>query len=87
MTWICAAPGAGGLVHQVALDRIRTAMSQDPGRLVWHMLCRENNLGFERYVMTCVFAVLDLLDLPGSQGHRQFQISSQVYRQIISVHQ
>jgi hypothetical protein len=62
-------------------------MSQDPGRLVWHMLCRENNFGFKRYFMTCVLAVLDLFDLPGSQGHCQFQMSSQVYKIITLVRQ
>ena len=87
MTWIGAAPRAGGLVHQVALNRIRAAASEYPGRLVWHLLCRENDLGFERNFMPCMFGVLDLIDLPGSQGHRQFQISSQVYKETSFIRQ
>ena len=87
MTWIGAAPRAGGLVHQVALNRIRAAASEYPGRLVWYLLCGENDLGFERYFMPCMFAVLDLIDLPCSQDHCQLQISSKVYKEITLVRQ
>lgn len=69
MVRVGAAPLADGLVEQVAGGGIGTAMSDDARRLVGQMLGGIDHLRFERDLVTDVFAVLDLVNLPGSIRH------------------
>jgi hypothetical protein len=79
MIWIGAAPCTDWLVHQVALKRIRTAVSQDTGCLLGQVFSRVDHFNFESNLVAYMLTVLDLFDLPGTERHLHLQITSTVY--------
>jgi hypothetical protein len=66
---ICAAPGAARLVHAVAFEGIRAAMSEDTRWLLRQMLRRKNNQGFQCDLMRYMFAIADLTYIPLLLSH------------------
>ena len=76
---IGAAPFAGGFVEHVAGSGIGTAMGDDVRRLFGQVLGGIDNFRFERDLVTNVLAVLDLVNLPGSECHVSLLTTTTVY--------
>ena len=64
-----AAPFADGFIEHVTGCGVGTAMGNDARRLIGEVLSGVDHFRFERDLMTNVFAVLDLVNLPGSKRH------------------
>ena len=76
---IGAAPFAHGLVEHVAGGGIGTAMGKDARRLFGQVLGGINDFRLERDLVTRVLAILDLVNLPGSECHVSLLTISTVY--------
>lgn len=76
---IGATPFAGGLVEHVAGGGVGTAVGNDARRLFGQVLSRIDNFRFERDLVTDVFAVLDLVDLPSFERHVSLLTTPTVY--------
>jgi len=76
---IGAAPFAGGLVNHVAGGGIRASVGKDARQLFGQVLGGINNLRFERNFVTRVLAILDLVNLPGTECHVSLLTTPTVY--------
>jgi hypothetical protein len=76
---IGAAPFAGGFIEHVACAGVGASAGKDARRLFGQVLGRIDNFRFQRDIVTDVLAVLDLLDLPGSECHVSLLTTSIVY--------
>jgi hypothetical protein len=76
---IRAAPCAGWLIEQVANYGVGTTAGDHSGGLVRQLLGGINHFGFQRDLVPNVFAILDVSDLPSTEGHLNLQITPQVY--------
>jgi hypothetical protein len=76
---VCAAPFADGFVEHIAGDGVGTAMGDYERARIGEVFRWINYFHFQRDLVTDVFAVLDLVNLPGSECHVSLLTTSIVY--------
>jgi len=76
---IGAAPFAHGLVEHVTSGGVGTAMGKDARRLFGQVLGGIDDFRFEGDLVSDVLAILDLVNLPGSECHVSLLTTPTVY--------
>jgi hypothetical protein len=70
------APNTDWFIDLVAIQGVGTATGDQSWRLVGQLLGWINDFGFQRDLVTDMFAILDPADLPSTEGHRTSNLRS-----------